>query len=256
MAITTTKLYMESDNLVRLVSLKNTQTGAYIDDATPVTMSLFEGEDDRKVITAVTNNEDGTVDLTIVGHGCSANDYVYVLGTKNYNDKYLVSAAATADKITITATYVAETFTSDSYCHRYIPNGRAIALTYKAVQQIKAAAAVQNTDDTTLVKIPCDTNGFAVGDIVTITGTTSYNGTFTVMAAEENYVSIKVTYVAETFTGAETITARGIYEGVLPETIVALIADNKYYLFVFITKGTSVLTLRRTVKAVYHSGIS
>jgi hypothetical protein len=60
-----------------------------------------------------------------------------------------------------------------------------------------------------IVTIPCATNTFPVGARVTIAGSVNYNGTFTLKAGTSGtQLNILATYVAETFTGAETMTGR------------------------------------------------
>jgi hypothetical protein len=53
---------------------------------------------------------DGTVRITVTGHGYSAGDLVYIEGTTNYDGTWTLAAATTTDYIFITTTYVAETF--------------------------------------------------------------------------------------------------------------------------------------------------
>ena len=51
----------------------------------------------------------GSVTIPITGHGFFANDYLTINGTSNYDGTYLLTAV-TANDVTFTTTYVAETF--------------------------------------------------------------------------------------------------------------------------------------------------
>lgn len=69
---------------------------------------------------------------------------------------------------------------------------------------IDAGPAVDNGDGT--VGIPITGHTFDAGDKVTFTGTTNYNGSFTIVSQTANEIVITATYVAETFGGTETAT--------------------------------------------------
>ena len=58
--------------------------------------------------TAIINNGDGTVGITITGHSLVANDYIRVTGTSNYDGYYTIVSVA-ANVINVTAAHVAET---------------------------------------------------------------------------------------------------------------------------------------------------
>jgi hypothetical protein len=63
----------------------------------------------------VVDNGDGTVGIPITAHGLSANNYVLIAGTTNYNGVHKIVSVDT-NVINITATYVAETVaSSDTY---------------------------------------------------------------------------------------------------------------------------------------------
>ena len=254
MAQTTDRLWNKSDNLLRLNAVKNVQTGAYIDDADSAELSLYEETGKVQIDEAAASDlSGGEVKITITAHPFVNNDYVFILGTKNYNDEHQITVVD-ADNIKITATFVAETFTEDSTAHKYVPNARAIEMTYKAAVNLLAVAAVDNGDTT--VEIPSTLHGFSVGDVVTIAGTDNYNGTYVIQTVDENSFSITATFVAETFAVTDTVTARGIYEGIIPETANALIVGKFYYMYIVVTKGFSVLTLRKKWKAAYYPGAS
>lgn len=58
---------------------------------------------------AVVDNGDGTVDITITGHGLVANTWIKITGTTNYDGAHKVESAPDVNSIYITATFVAET---------------------------------------------------------------------------------------------------------------------------------------------------
>lgn len=85
---------------------------------------------------------------------------------------------------------------------------------YRPVNLLKPFAVTTKTLDAAAVVnrspqvgIPCTGHGFVVGDVVTISGTTNYNRSFTIAAiTNANEFTIVASYVAETLTSAAKIT--------------------------------------------------
>ncbi len=71
---------------------------------------------------------------------------------------------------------------------------------------IDNAAAVDKGGTPNRVGIPITAHPFSAGDIVTIAGTTSYDGTFRIMSETTDEIVITSAYTAETFGGSETVT--------------------------------------------------
>jgi hypothetical protein len=67
---------------------------------------------------------------------------------------------------------------------------------------INNAAAVDKGGG--LVGIPITAHTFAPNDVTTITGTTNYDGTYTIVSETTNEIVITATYVSEIFAGTET----------------------------------------------------
>lgn len=55
------------------------------------------------------------------------------------------------------------------------------------------------------VTIPCDTHGFLAGSHIGIRGSTNYDGTYEIVSVAADTFNIYATYVAENFTGLETL---------------------------------------------------
>lgn len=72
---------------------------------------------------------------------------------------------------------------------------------------INNAAAVDKGGG--LVGIPITAHTFTAGRTVVIAGTVAYNGTYQIVSQTTDEIVITVTYVAETFTGAETAVQQG-----------------------------------------------
>jgi hypothetical protein len=73
---------------------------------------------------------------------------------------------------------------------------------------VTAGPAVDKGDGT--VGVPCTAHPFAVGDNLSLGGTVAYTGGYTVASGTTvNEIVFEATYVAETFTGAETVTSSG-----------------------------------------------
>lgn len=77
----------------------------------------------------------------------------------------------------------------------------------RATENLDAAAAVDNGDGS--VGIPITGHGFSSGDLVTLSGTTNYDGTYSATeATSANTLVVTTTYVAETFAAAQTASVR------------------------------------------------
>jgi hypothetical protein len=55
-----------------------------------------------------------------------------------------------------------------------------------------------------LVTIPITAHGLKVGSMIHIAGSVAYNGNYVLQAVAVNSITVKATYVAETFAGTET----------------------------------------------------
>lgn len=137
---------------------------------------------------AAVDNGDGTVGIPVAAHSFFAGQSVTVAGSVAYNGTYTlpVQTAGSGSVVVIPHAYVAETFVGTE----------TIAIT--------DSSAVNNGDGT--VSIPCPAHGLASGQDVTISGTTNYNGTYTIgTQADPDWLTITATYVAEQISGGYVI---------------------------------------------------
>lgn len=140
---------------------------------------------------AAVDNGDGTVTLPMplpadgeVTHLFRAGDLVTISGTVNYNgDTILPDQTGAADgELLITASYVAETFAGTE------------------TVRLSGRVAVDNGNGT--VSLPCPDHGYVGGESVEISGTTNYDGSYTLAAqADPDVLTITATYVAEVING-------------------------------------------------------
>ena len=153
---------------------------------------------------AVTDEGDGLVGLPAVNNRFVQDCAVTVLGTENYDGTYRLMAGTNAEKLVISAPYKEETL-SAAKAHR----GRAAFF--------KGSAKDLGSG---MVALPIGGVGtsLSAGDTVTIEGTTSYDGAFTLEeGTNSTQIVIKTSYTEETFDG----TAVGVpsfyrHEFVLP----------------------------------------
>ena len=254
--ISTPRVYIESDNFVRVVGLRDASTGAFENAADTITFGIYNSTDYVQINSAgvAVDKGGGEVGLPVpTGHGVLATDYVWIEGTTNYNGEYDV-ASVSATEVVITATYVAETFLATfPKMYKALPNGRALALTIKANDLLETSAAVDLGDGT--VDLPCNGHGYQVGDSLTIANSDAYDGTWVVQAIKTNYFSIETTYTAETFNGDETTTPGGIYTATLPSTATDGLKPGKSYaIYVNIVEGTVDITIKKIFEAQYYEG--
>jgi hypothetical protein len=132
----------------------------------------------------------GLVGLPCAGHGFAQDAVITVSGTQNYNGTYRVESGTTPDVIAVAAPYIAETLTASAKACR----GRAAFLS-------GAARNLGNGE----VGLPVNGGVHALnpGEIITISGTTEYDGTFVLRdGTAGDVLAITATYEAETFDGA------------------------------------------------------
>ena len=134
---------------------------------------------------AAVDNLDGTVTIPTDSHLFRAGDSITIAGTINYNGTYTLpdQTAAADTEVIITAPFVAETFLSTETI------------------QITGSEATDNSNGT--VNLPLPAHGYVAGDVVTITGSTNYNGVYTLgMQADPAQLTITATFVVEPMAGA------------------------------------------------------
>ncbi len=130
MADNTEVLYASSDNLVTVEGVQNAITDAYISDAVVKLMICAEEEILNVNAEAVVDESGGKVGLPVIGHGLVTGVSIRVDGTENYNEEYTVDATSSANKIVVTATYVAETFTGDEKVYPSVSGTASVTLSY------------------------------------------------------------------------------------------------------------------------------
>jgi hypothetical protein len=134
------------------------------------------------------DNGDGTVGIPVAGHLYHAGESVVIAGSVAYDGTHILpdQSFGGEDVVVITATYAEETFLGTETIAR------------------AGGAVVDNGDGT--VDIPCPGHGFESGQDVTISGTTNYDGTYTIgTQADPDWLTITATYVAEQITGGHAM---------------------------------------------------
>ena len=123
-------LYASSDNLITVEGVQNALTDAYVNDATVKLMACAEDEVLDIDVDAAIDEGGGKVGLPVTGHGLVTGVSIRVDGTENYNAEYTVDGDSTTDKIVVTATYVAETFTGEEKIYPSVSGTASITLAY------------------------------------------------------------------------------------------------------------------------------
>lgn len=139
--------------------------------------------------TAVVELDLGVVGLPCAGHGFVQDAVITVYGTQYYDGHYRVEKGVTADIIAIAAPYVAETLSSGCEVYR----GRAPVL---------EGAAIDAGGGIVSLPVKGGVHDLNTGERITITGSTSYDGTHTLADGSKNGIlNITATYTDETFDG-------------------------------------------------------
>jgi len=122
------EFFIASDNLVQVNGLRDAATGNYVNDA-EIKMSLFVESTFNPDNAAVTDETGGKVGVPATSHGLSADDYIRLEGTENYDGEYAIDSVE-ANKIIIVATYVAETLSGAEKIYTGVPNGTNLPVNY------------------------------------------------------------------------------------------------------------------------------
>jgi len=143
---------------------------------------------------AVVNKGSGKVGLLSTAHGLSAGAPVLIEGTSNYDGSYTLQPGTSANELVISATYTAETLAGTETC--------------TLAQQVALLGAARDAGSGK-VGLPSPAHGLPVGSRITVDGSTSYDGIYTVLRGSTSAeLLITKTYAAETFSaGAVTATA-------------------------------------------------
>lgn len=108
--------FVDTDNVVSVVGLRNVVTGSFILNAT-VTGMLYKLPALNPNSAAAVDKGDGKVGIPCTAHGLVQTDDIRIERTQNYNLVKAVDADTTNDEIVITATYVAEIFTGEEFIY-------------------------------------------------------------------------------------------------------------------------------------------
>jgi len=122
--------YVDTDNVIRVVGLRNVITSAYVNNAT-VTGILYKLPTLNPDAAAVTDETAGKVGIPCTGHTLVNGETVRLEHFSNYNGTYTLQAGSTGTgKLIITATYVVETLTGEEFVYSAIVGTAAVPITF------------------------------------------------------------------------------------------------------------------------------
>lgn len=171
--------------------------GEVIITATYVAESFDQTEPVAIADTSAVDNGDGTVDLPLPAHGFVAGQDVTISGTANYDGTYTLGVQADPDWLTLTATYAAEQLAGGTVRGLTVTDGTVGWTWTDQVARPLSGAVVDNGNRT--VSLTCQGHDYERWQEITISGTTNYNGEYTIYSVEPGVITIGATYVAETF---------------------------------------------------------
>lgn len=186
---------------------------------------------------AVVNKGGGKVGLPSTAHGLSAGAPVVIAGTTNYDGAYTLQPETRANELVILKAYTAEVLVGTETC--------------TLARQVGLVGAARDAGSGK-VGLPSAAHGLPVGSRITVDGSTSYDGTYTVLrGSSADELLITKTYAAETFSaGAVTATAPFYdHEYKLGDTMPSMANDKAfpdlpaYFLYRGLKSGKLSLTL-------------
>lgn len=252
-----------SDTLVQLENVKDAETDELLNTAT-ITMSLFKG---------VSRNPVSSLAFTSGGiYQVQVGDVIIEQGGD--------LASATVEAVHVTsgswaAGTAAGTFEVSGQngvftAAQLLDVGAEANVATASGESTGLAAVTANAGAKT--KIPMHSDDLtATTGFVRIEGTINYDGQYAIDAKETGYITIVKAYAAETFTGEENIyigivngkdialthvggDADGYYDGILPDTLIGLLVNVSYYLFIRLFLDPVVVLHRYYWEAKYYEG--
>ena len=121
--------YIDTDNVIRVVGLRNVVTSAYVNDAT-VTGILYELPALHPNAAVAVDKGAGKVGIPCEAHNQVAGDSIRLERTISYNGAFVLDAGTTVDELVIVTTYVAETFTGEEFIYCAIVGTAAVPITF------------------------------------------------------------------------------------------------------------------------------
>ena len=121
--------YIDTDNVIRVVGLRNVVTSAFVNNAT-ITGILYELPALQPDAAAAVDKGAGKVGIPCTGHGLSAGDSIRLERTISYNGAFILDAGTTVDELVITTTYTAETFTGEEFIYCAIVGTATVPITF------------------------------------------------------------------------------------------------------------------------------
>ena len=144
MAVSTTKLYIGTDDIVLLEGLIDNNDSTYINDAT-VLASLYEDEIVYPDVAGpAVDKGGGDVGIPMTAHSFAAGDEINIRGSENYEGEYTIQSETT-NEIVITETYVAEIFVGVEEIYKNVEGAYQIVMSYVAASNGNYSATLPDT---------------------------------------------------------------------------------------------------------------
>ena len=161
---------------------------------------------------SVIDNGDGTVAISLPGHGWRVGDTINISGSAAYDGDHVLTPLTTTDSISFSAAYTAETF---STAIDFTP----IIIDDPAMPQW-AAITIDSGDITDTgqgtVLVPAPSHGWQEGDTIIIDGTANYDGSYILPVqthGDVDHIEITATFVPETISSAVDLTPNILHDG-------------------------------------------
>lgn len=109
--------YIDTDNIVKVVGLRDAETREFINGATVTGIVYKLPALNPDAGNAAVNVGVGLVGIICAGHGLDIGDCARIERTLNYNDEYVLQAGTNINMLVISASYVYEVFDGSEYIY-------------------------------------------------------------------------------------------------------------------------------------------
>ena len=122
--------FIDTDNVVKVVGLRNAETGEYVNDAT-VTGILYKLPTlHPDTGAAVVDLPPGYVGIYCTGHGMTIGTSIRLERTHNYNGDFILQSGTSLNMLVIAVAYVHEVFTGNEFIYEAIVGTATVPIAF------------------------------------------------------------------------------------------------------------------------------
>ena len=112
--------FIDTDNIVKIVGLRDAETETYINNATVTGMLYKLPTLNPDAANIVINIGSGLVGINVTSHGLHVGDTIRIENTINYDAEHILKTGTTINMLVFTAPYIVEIFSGEEFIYEAI----------------------------------------------------------------------------------------------------------------------------------------